>query len=95
MRKTPHFSKPKKKNTAQDKHFEIGWLAMFFCVFVWGRAYGGHLLEGCKIFTTAEIVLLEIKQMTYKREMDKETGFPELVNLLFFSVSDGNRRISF
>lgn len=39
---------------------------------------GGHLLEGCKINTTAEIVLAEFDKYTMKRNYDKSTGYKEL-----------------
>ena len=43
-----------------------------------GRVWGGHLLEGCLIHTTAEIVLLELVELEFKREMDDSTGYKEL-----------------
>lgn len=43
-----------------------------------GLVYGGHLLEGCIVFTTAEIVICSIRGMTMVREMDPETGVLEL-----------------
>lgn len=42
-----------------------------------GRVFGGHLLEGCKIYTTAEIGIIETKIML-KRIFDPETGYKEL-----------------
>jgi len=44
-----------------------------------GKGFGGHLKEGTIIHPTAEIVIGEDEQVTYTRELDKETGFPELV----------------
>jgi len=44
-----------------------------------GNVIGGHVKEGCMIFTTAEIVLGEIQNMSFTREMDNNTGFKELV----------------
>lgn len=40
---------------------------------------GGHLKDGCIVNTTAEICLLEIEQIEFKREYDSETGYDELV----------------
>ena len=44
-----------------------------------GRTYGAHLMEGCKIYTTAEIVVAVIEDVEYLREMCSESGYPELV----------------
>lgn len=44
-----------------------------------GSTYGGHLLEGCIVRNTAEIVLLVFDDIKYKREFDEETGYNELV----------------
>jgi predicted DNA-binding protein with PD1-like motif len=43
-----------------------------------GAVIGGHLKEGCQIFTTAEIVLGEIEDYVFSREQDDATGFKEL-----------------
>ena len=42
------------------------------------RTIGGHLKHGCIINTTAEIVILELESFIFSREMDNETGYPEL-----------------
>ena len=45
-----------------------------------GVTIGGHLVSGCKIYTTAEIVLLELDDVVYKREMyENDSGYEELV----------------
>jgi len=44
-----------------------------------GRAHGGHLLRGAPVHTTAEIVLLELEDVRFARELDERTGFKELV----------------
>ena len=44
-----------------------------------GHVIGGHLRAGCTVALTAEIVLLAFDDVQYAREMDTETGFPELV----------------
>jgi uncharacterized protein len=44
-----------------------------------GVTTGGHLLTGCKIYTTAEIVLGELKGVRFARETDKQgSGWDEL-----------------
>jgi predicted DNA-binding protein with PD1-like motif len=43
-----------------------------------GTVIGGHLKDGCKIHTTAEIVLGEIPDQIFSRRMDENTGFKEL-----------------
>lgn len=44
-----------------------------------GLVMGGHLKAGTIIHPTAEIVLGELENTTFSREMDNETGFTELV----------------
>lgn len=44
-----------------------------------GAVVGGHLLGDLNVFTTAELVLGEAKQLLFSREQDPRTGFPELV----------------
>src|SRR6266511_4642975 len=44
-----------------------------------GQGFGGHLKEGTIIHPTAEIVIGEDETVIYTRELDEETGFPELV----------------
>ncbi|WP_319760153.1 PPC domain-containing DNA-binding protein [Maridesulfovibrio sp.] len=43
-----------------------------------GRTYGAHLLEGCKIYTTAEIVIGICSGTEFLRTFDPQTGYPEL-----------------
>ena len=43
-----------------------------------GRTIGGHLVEGCEIYTTAEIVIGEATGVEFGRETDKQTGYKEL-----------------
>lgn len=43
------------------------------------KTYGGHLKEGCIINTTVELVLLELNDYSFNREMDDNTGYKELV----------------
>jgi hypothetical protein len=44
-----------------------------------GRTLGGHLLEGCKVYTTAELVIGVMPDITYVREPDPTFGYRELV----------------
>uniref|UniRef100_A0A3Q0SGH0 PPC domain-containing protein n=2 Tax=Heroini TaxID=318529 RepID=A0A3Q0SGH0_AMPCI len=44
-----------------------------------GRTVGGHVLGDLEVFTTAEVVVGEAVDLSFTREMDVQTGFPELV----------------
>ena len=45
-----------------------------------GVTIGGHLVSGCKIYTTAEIVLAVFEDVIYKRELlENDSGYEELV----------------
>jgi len=43
-----------------------------------GRMTGGHLLEGCKVYTTAEIIITESLRYSFDRKEDVKTGWKEL-----------------
>ena len=43
-----------------------------------GQVYGAHLMEGCKVYTTAEIVIGVIEGVSYQRTICEESGYPEL-----------------
>jgi predicted DNA-binding protein with PD1-like motif len=43
-----------------------------------GKTIGGHLLEGCKIYTTAEIVIGTTTAYEFKRMKDGTTEWEEL-----------------
>lgn len=43
-----------------------------------GKTYGGHLLEGNPVYTTAEVVVMHLKELEFKRETDPATGYKEL-----------------
>lgn len=44
-----------------------------------GKTIGGHLVPGCKIYTTAEIVLAVFPGVIYKRELlENDSGYEEL-----------------
>ena len=44
-----------------------------------GATYGGHLMDGTRIYTTAEIVLGELEGVSFAREPDSTYGYRELV----------------
>lgn len=44
-----------------------------------GRTLGGHLSAGSLIYTTCEVVILDLSnEWNFQRVLDKETGYPEL-----------------
>jgi predicted DNA-binding protein with PD1-like motif len=43
-----------------------------------GKTIGGHLLPGCKVYTTAEIVIGEATEKVFTREKDGSTPWEEL-----------------
>lgn len=43
-----------------------------------GHVVGGHLMPGSIIYTTAEIVLGILPEITFNREIDVKTGYKEL-----------------
>lgn len=43
-----------------------------------GRTTGGHLLPGCRVYTTAEIVLGEARDVVFTRAVDGTTPWREL-----------------
>jgi predicted DNA-binding protein with PD1-like motif len=45
-----------------------------------GVTIGGHLVSGCKIYTTAEIILAVFEDVTYQRELlENDSGYEELM----------------
>ncbi len=44
-----------------------------------GKTIGGHLVPGCKIYTTAEMVIGVFEDVVYKREFAEDSGYEELV----------------
>jgi uncharacterized protein len=44
-----------------------------------GKTIGGHLESGCKIYTTAEIILAAFDDVVYRREFTQDSGYEELV----------------
>lgn len=43
-----------------------------------GKTIGGHLLEGCTVYTTAEIILTESLRYVFTRQKDGSTPWEEL-----------------
>ncbi|EID4419100.1 DUF296 domain-containing protein [Vibrio vulnificus] len=44
-----------------------------------GRVYGGHLLEGCLVDTTVELIVHAYSALYFERAWDEKTGYTELV----------------
>lgn len=44
-----------------------------------GATFGGHLMDGSRVYTTAEIVVGELERAAYSREPDSTYGYRELV----------------
>ena len=44
-----------------------------------GKTIGGHLVTGCQIYTTAEMVLGIFDDVVYKREYAEDSGYEELL----------------
>ena len=43
-----------------------------------GKMIGGHIMSGCLIYTTAEIVVGVLSGVTFQRRLDAQTGYREL-----------------
>jgi len=43
-----------------------------------GKTIGGHLLEGCLIHTTCELVIVPVLNTIFSREPDPQTNYMEL-----------------
>lgn len=43
-----------------------------------GRTLGGHVMTGCTIYTTAEVVLGSLPDYRFVRKLDQTTGYREL-----------------
>jgi uncharacterized protein len=43
-----------------------------------GKTIGAHLMEGCKVYTTAEVVIGVIEGVSYQRTICEESSYPEL-----------------
>lgn len=44
-----------------------------------GRTIGGHLLDDNVIYTTAEIVIVDLTDLSFDRQLDSTFGYQELV----------------
>lgn len=44
-----------------------------------GRVFGGHVLAGCVVRTTAEVLIAWLPDWAFAREPDATTGYAELV----------------
>ena len=44
-----------------------------------GRVWGGHVLPGCRVRTTAEVLIALLPNWDFAREADAATGYLELV----------------
>jgi len=44
-----------------------------------GEVFGGHVAPGCRVRTTAEILLALLPEWSFTRDPDAATGYPELV----------------
>ncbi len=58
-----------------------------------GRTIGGHFESGCKIYTTAEIVIAVFQDVIYKREFAEDSGYEELAVYYARANSPGSYRI--
>ncbi len=43
-----------------------------------GACVGGHLVQGCLVNTTAELVIAELPHLAFRRPLDPATGYGEL-----------------
>jgi uncharacterized protein len=44
-----------------------------------GKVFGGHLVDGCIVFTTIELMILSFDDKVFTTEIDPKTGFEELL----------------
>lgn len=44
-----------------------------------GNTLGGHVMTGCLVYTTAEIVVAALPGLTFERQPDEQTGYRELL----------------
>ncbi|KPQ35079.1 MAG: putative DNA-binding protein with PD1-like DNA-binding motif [Phormidesmis priestleyi Ana] len=43
-----------------------------------GECIGGHVTYGCEVYTTLELVIGRMPEVTFERVLDEATGFKEL-----------------
>jgi uncharacterized protein len=44
-----------------------------------GQTLGGHLLDENIIYTTCELIIVELEDLRFSREHDEKTGFKEII----------------
>lgn len=44
-----------------------------------GQTRGGHLMAGCQVYTTVELVIGVLPGLRFERELDPQSGYRELV----------------
>lgn len=44
-----------------------------------GHSFGGHMMDGCKVYTTMELVIGILPEVQFLREIDSTYGYKELV----------------
>ena len=57
-----------------------------------GSCIGGHLVQGCIVNTTAELVIGDLPRVEFRRLLDSATGYAELTVLPRPSESDRSTR---
>lgn len=53
-----------------------------------GACYGGHLLEGCLVNTTCELVIGILEEYESRRDFDYDTGYDEIVFMKKEDIED-------
>lgn len=43
-----------------------------------GRVIGGHLMDGCRVYTTVEVVIMQVPNVQNTRVLDLTSGYKEL-----------------
>ena len=77
------------KGSVQNGHFEIVSMTGTFSDSTshlhlslsdsTGRTVGGHLLEDNLVYTTAEVVIIDLKDLEFSRDVDPTFGYQELL----------------
>jgi predicted DNA-binding protein with PD1-like motif len=57
-----------------------------------GECRGGHLVDGCQVYTTLELVIASIPELIFQRKLDPKTGYKELSIINKDSYSEGDQR---
>jgi predicted DNA-binding protein with PD1-like motif len=79
----------KEETTRYSGHFEVVSLSGYLAAGEFhlhmavsdgdGRTFGGHVMEGNRVYTTLVIAVQEHTHLVYRREFDPASGYPELV----------------